>query len=245
MSTLTSRSRRGLKSSAVNFRSSCAVISRSCFALRCCRPARAAPFDGPGSTESISPIRLRRNVVNPTITHGPRDQECQRITVTVDCSTLGGLAVWVAELLRPEGDAMTRIRRTLTFLAAATALTMGFTVGTAGPAAAFGGESLQCKVLDSGAGYTEGYCQNGIGGYSYYIDFVLFGAQPGYSFSWTIPTNYRRIVQGCTALTNYCMIEVGRGAAERTVSVTYSNGTQTASRTVTAGIEPWCGTQWC
>jgi hypothetical protein len=120
-----------------------------------------------------------------------------------------------------------RIRRSFAHLTACVvAATTGMIAGTS-PAQAFGGETLGCRV-SPGA--------------------VLTWNNPSgsdYTFSWSYSGPVLYVMAGCTSTSSGCGLAVANSDAVVSVTVTYSQAGQSATRSATAVIRQFCGSELC
>jgi hypothetical protein len=120
-------------------------------------------------------------------------------------------------------------------------------VATASPAQAFGGEILGCRVSPGPATAFTNPCTNKRGAATYNAGFWLQNLSgPGYTFSWSWSGGpVLGIVAGCTSTDDGCGLRVANSDTSVHVTVTYSQGGQTASRSATAIIRQFCGSVLC
>jgi hypothetical protein len=140
-----------------------------------------------------------------------------------------------------------RIRRVLAHLAVGVLAASAGIVATASPAQAFGGEVLGCRVSPGPATAFTSPCVNKVGAATYNAGFWLQSLSgPGYTFSWSWSGGpVLGIVAGCTSTSDGCGLLVANSDTFVHVTVTYSQGGQTASQSATAIIRQFCGNALC
>lgn len=140
-----------------------------------------------------------------------------------------------------------RMRRTLAQLAVGVVAATAGIFATAAPAQAFGAEVFGCRVSPGPATAFTNPCTNKRGASTYNAGFWLQNlAGPGYTFSWSWSGGpVLGIVAGCTSTSDGCGLLVANGDTRVNVTVTYSQGGLTASRSATAIIRQYCGTVLC
>ena len=140
-----------------------------------------------------------------------------------------------------------RIRSLLAALAASLIAAGSFTVATAAPAAAFGAETYGCRIAPGTILTWEPVCTNSRPATSYNAGFAVLNTSGTYTFSWQINGPYLGIITGCDATSNDCAVRVAGGSTDSivTVTVTYSQNGQSATRSATAIINGYCGGQLC
>lgn len=138
-----------------------------------------------------------------------------------------------------------RIRRTLAQLAIGVLAATAGLVATASPAQAFGGEVLGCRFSPGPAVAWTNPCYNLRGATRYNAGFWLQNTAPGYTYSWSWTGPVSSVFVGCTSTSYDCGLWVPNTDGIVQVTVTYSDGVQTASRTATAVIRQFCGTVLC
>ncbi|WP_117213597.1 hypothetical protein [Allorhizocola rhizosphaerae] len=140
------------------------------------------------------------------------------------------------------------IRRALTHFAAAVLGVSALTVVSASPAQAFGNETFGCRVSPGTVLTWRNPCTNNRPAATYNAGFNLLNLSgDGYTFSWSISGDVLYIVAGCTSTSSGCGVATPGGSSDGFVhvTVTYSQGGQTASRSATAIIRGYCGGQLC
>jgi hypothetical protein len=112
------------------------------------------------------------------------------------------------------------------------------------PAAAWGGETLGCRVSGFTAEYYE-YCSNDSPASSYGISFRVAGGSGTYTYDWTVTGDY--ISYSCPSWSEYCGVETGGSQVPRAVNVSVTITQGGLSRTLysRADIVSWCGTEIC
>ena len=137
------------------------------------------------------------------------------------------------------------IRRAL----AATAGVAALVVGSATPAAAFGGETFGCRIAPGTTFTFSPVCYNDpVAANSYTVGFAVQNRSGSdYTFAWSLSGPYQSVYAGCTPTSSDCAVIVSRSSGEKEIAatVTYTQGGQSASRTAYAYIEPVCGTFYC
>ena len=140
---------------------------------------------------------------------------------------------------------MHRPRRLLTVLLGCLLAVLTTTAVTASPASAFGGETFGCRVAPGHTFTWQEFCTNDSPADQYNVGFAVLNTSGAYTFSWSITGSYQSVITGCTSTSSDCALLVRRGFRELTVSVTYTQNGQSATRTAYADIEPFCGSQLC
>ena len=124
-------------------------------------------------------------------------------------------------------------------------LALGTSVMAAGPASAFGGETLGCSISPGRAG--TGFCStSSIPSSGYYsVSYNVQGGSGTYTYSWTNPGG--TVIFGCTSTSNSCAIRVPAVANDQylTASVVITQGTSHATLSATAFIPAVCGSYFC
>jgi hypothetical protein len=140
-----------------------------------------------------------------------------------------------------------RIRGTLAHLAVGVLVAIAGIFATASPALAFGGETFGCRVSPGPATAFTNPCTNKVGATTYNAGFFLQNLSgAGYRFSWSWSGGpVLGIVAGCTSTDDGCGLRVANSDTRVQVTVTYSQGGQTASRSATAIIRQFCGKVLC
>lgn len=141
------------------------------------------------------------------------------------------------------------MRKLLSALMIALALTTIIVAFDASPAAALGGESLGCYISPSRypPQLQQGECVNStMPASSYSATFGVMGESGSYSYAWSVPSLYTsKIAGGCTSGYDYCVLSGLTPTRLVTVSVTIGQNGQFATLSATADIEPWCGNYFC
>lgn len=137
------------------------------------------------------------------------------------------------------------IRRMLSILAA---IVTAAVVAPAVPAsAAFGSETYGCRLSPGTILTWEAVCVNSRPAARYNAGFALLNTSGAYQFSWTISGPYESIFTGCDSTSSGCGVWVPGGSTDSTVtvSVTYTQDGQTATRSATAIVRGYCGKELC
>ena len=139
------------------------------------------------------------------------------------------------------------IRSLLAALAASLIAAGSFAVATAAPAAAFGAETYGCRVSPGTILTWEPVCYNSRPAATYNAGFAVLNTSGAYDFSWHIDGPYLGIFTGCDRTSNGCGVLVPGGSTDSviTVTVTYTQNGQSATRSATAIIRGYCGGQLC
>jgi len=139
-----------------------------------------------------------------------------------------------------------RIRRTIAHIAICVlAATAGIFAGAA-PASAFGGETFGCRVSPGTVLTWRQICNNNRPASVYIAGFnVLNLSGDGYTFSWSYTGDVLYVHSGCTPTAAGCGLAVANGDAFVSVTVTYSQGGQSATQWSTAVIRMYCGQVLC
>jgi hypothetical protein len=136
-----------------------------------------------------------------------------------------------------------RIRRTMAHLAVWVLAATAGIVGNASPAQAFGGETFGCRITTV---TWSTPCYNTRGGSSYTAGFnVLNLSGTGYTFSWSYSGDYLYVKSGCTPADSGCGLAMAYTDGFASVTVTYSQGGQTASKSAVAIVRQFCGPVLC
>jgi hypothetical protein len=137
--------------------------------------------------------------------------------------------------------------RRIPVLTATILLAGGWSVLSAGPAAALGGETYGCQISPGPVGTYTGNCHNNPkfrGPYS--AGFVVGGAAAGTTFTWHVPAGYQTAPGLCTTGAGCRVDNLPGGSDSRvTVSVTLTQGGATETLTATAIVNAVCGTVYC
>jgi hypothetical protein len=140
---------------------------------------------------------------------------------------------------------VSRSRRVVLSLLGCLLAVVTTTAVTAAPASAFGGETFGCRVAPGHTFTWSEFCTNDSPANQYNVGFAVLNTSGAYSFSWQITGSYQSVFTGCTSTSSDCALLVGRGYRELSVTVTYTQNGQSATRTAYADIEPFCGSQLC
>jgi hypothetical protein len=135
--------------------------------------------------------------------------------------------------------------RKLWSLGAIALLALGLVVGTSGPAAALGTETLGCRIAPvlGDPPFTPN-CTNHLAAQTYGVGFVVSGLSGTYTFSWQLPAGYTP-VSGFCGYTDQCAINVGNADQNIPVSVTLTQNGASETLTSRAVINRFCGSQLC
>lgn len=135
--------------------------------------------------------------------------------------------------------------RKLQSLGAIVLLAVALVVGTSGPAAALGGETLGCRIVPvlGDPPFTPN-CTNHMPARTYGVGFVVAGLNGTYTFTWHLPAGYTP-VSGFCGNTNQCAINVGNLDQIITVTVTLTQNGVSETLTSRAIINEFCGSQLC
>lgn len=139
-----------------------------------------------------------------------------------------------------------RIRSFLASLAVCVVATTTLSVAAASPAAAFGNETFGCRVSPGSVLTWNQFCRNSTPASVYNAGFAVLNTSGSYTYSWSISGPYQSVFVGCTSTSHDCAVWVD-GSTDATVSVTvtYTQNGQSATRTARATIIPFCGNQFC
>jgi hypothetical protein len=140
------------------------------------------------------------------------------------------------------------LRRILVGLSTVLAVTTSIITGSAGPAAAFGGETFGCRVSPGTDFEWRPICFNNRYAQIYNAGFaVLNTSGTGYTYQWTISGSYMYVITGCNSTSYDCAVAVRGGVSDKQVdvSVTYTQNGQSATRYATAYINAYCGGELC
>jgi hypothetical protein len=156
----------------------------------------------------------------------------------------------ISELLpvpTTETDVNPRIRSALSAVAASTLAAASLSLATASPAAAFGQETFGCRLSPGTVLTWKSVCSNSKPSSRYNAAFAVLNTSGDYTYSWTIGGDYTSIVGGCTATSSSCAIALPGSSTDSlaSVTVTYSQGGQSATRTAHAVVFMTCGTMYC
>ncbi|MFL6130862.1 MAG: hypothetical protein ACJ73E_17580 [Mycobacteriales bacterium] len=135
-----------------------------------------------------------------------------------------------------------RIRRALTCFTAALTVALALSVGSASPAAAFGGETFGCRVAP-GTDFTwREFCSNTKQATTYNVGFAVLNTSGTYTYSWTITGPYQYVITGCTSTSYDCAVAVTAGAGDKVIdgTVTYTQNGQSATQWAEATVMPYC-----
>ncbi|RSM64301.1 hypothetical protein DMB66_20575 [Actinoplanes sp. ATCC 53533] len=140
-----------------------------------------------------------------------------------------------------------RIRSALSAVAGCALAAASLSLATASPAAAFGQETFGCRLSPGTVLTYKTLCTNSKPSSRYNAAFAVQNTSGDYTYSWAIAGDYTSIVGGCTATSSTCAVALPGSSTDSTVSVTvtYSQGGQTATRTAHAFTFMYCGTIYC
>jgi hypothetical protein len=135
--------------------------------------------------------------------------------------------------------------RKLWSLCAVALMAVALVVGTSGPAAALGGETLGCRVVPvlGNPPFTPN-CTNHMPARTYGVGFVVSGLNGAYTFTWHLPAGYTPVSGFCGNF-DQCAINVGNSDQTITVTVTLTQNGASATLTSRAIINQFCGNQLC
>jgi hypothetical protein len=139
-----------------------------------------------------------------------------------------------------------RIRRAIMHLAVCVlAATTGIIASTS-PAQAFGGETFGCRVSPGTVLAWTNPCYNNKPASTYNAGFNVNNLSgSGYTFSWSYDGPVLYVVSGCTSTSSGCGLAVANSDAFISVTVTYSQGGQSATQSANAIIRQYCGPYLC
>lgn len=137
--------------------------------------------------------------------------------------------------------------RILLRLGAVLASVLFVTTVHTGPASAFGGETVGCRISPGRTFTFTEFCTNDrpIGGTCTVAFAVQNLSGAGYTFSWSLSGHYLAVVGGCGSTDSTCRVSVSRATQELVGSVNWTQAGQTGSGAAYADIEPWCGQYLC
>lgn len=139
-----------------------------------------------------------------------------------------------------------RIRRAMALLAACVLAAAAGAIVSAPPAQAFGGETFGCRVAPGVILTWENPCYNNRSASVYNAGFSVNNLSgDGYTFSWSYSGPVLYVVAGCTPTASSCGLAVANSDALIYVTVTYSQGGQSATQSAVAAIRQYCGSQLC
>lgn len=128
------------------------------------------------------------------------------------------------------------------------ALALGAPITAAGPASAFGGETLGCQVSPGGYNLNTPNCGTSWPASRYEVSYDVLGGSGTYTYSWSaVPVPAGSITAGCTSSTYYCSFTIPETASDRylTETVVISQAGSQATLSATAYIPAGCGSQLC
>ena len=139
-----------------------------------------------------------------------------------------------------------RIRRAIARLAVCVLAATTVLVVSAAPARAFGGETFGCRVAPGTILTWTTPCRNNRPASVYNAGFNVNDLSgTDYTFSWSYSGPVLYVVGGCTSTASGCGLAVANSDAIISVTVTYSQGGQSATRTARAIIRQYCGNVLC
>jgi hypothetical protein len=140
-----------------------------------------------------------------------------------------------------------RVRTVLAGVSACVLAAVSLVVGTASPAAAFGAETFGCRIAPGTILTWNTSCHNSEPATTYNVGFAVLNTTGTYTYSWTITGSYLYIIEGCTSTSYDCALAEPGGSSDSRVSatVTYTQGTQQATKSAHAVINGYCGTMLC
>lgn len=135
--------------------------------------------------------------------------------------------------------------RKLWSLGAIVVLALALVVGTSGPAAALGGETLGCRIAPvlGDPPFTPN-CTNHMPAQTYGVGFLVSGLVGTYTFSWQLPAGYTP-VSGFCGDSDQCAINVRNTDQTIPVSVTLTQGGASETLSSLAIINQFCGSVLC
>lgn len=141
----------------------------------------------------------------------------------------------------------TRLRSTLAGFAAVIVAATTFTLSTASPAAAFGGETFGCRIAPGTIFNWYQYCHNSKPASTYNVAFQVFGGSGDYTYSWNVTGPWTSVITGCTSTSVACAVAVPGGAFDSEIyaTVTISQGGQSATMNSVAILNAYCGNYLC
>lgn len=118
-------------------------------------------------------------------------------------------------------------------------------IGTSGPAAALGGETLGCRIAPVlGTPPFTPNCTNHMASQTYGVGFLVSGLVGTYTFTWHLPAGYTP-VSGFCGNSDQCAINTGNFDQLIPVSVTLTQNGASETLTSRAIINRFCGSQLC
>jgi hypothetical protein len=139
-----------------------------------------------------------------------------------------------------------RIWKAFTHLVVGVVAAAAGLVLTASPAQAFGGETFGCRVSPGTVLTWRTICNNNKPASVYIAGFNLLNLSgDGYTFSWSWTGPVEYVHAGCTSTAAGCGLAVLNSDSVISVTVTYSQGGQTATKWSSAVIRMYCGTVLC
>lgn len=140
-----------------------------------------------------------------------------------------------------------RFRSVLSAIGAGTLAAASLNVAAASPAAAFGGETYGCRLSPGSVLTWDVLCSNSRPSARYNAGFAVLNTSGEYTYQWTINGDYLSIVAGCTATSSGCTVALPGSDTDSilSVTVTYSQGGQSATRTAWAVVNRYCGNVFC
>lgn len=138
-----------------------------------------------------------------------------------------------------------RIRGALAGLFASLVAVASLSVVTATPAAAFGQESFGCRIAPGTILDFHPSCYNNRPATTYSVGFAVLNTSGTYTYSWSISGPYQYVITGCTSTSSGCAVAAPNEDAGIHVTVTYSQGGQSATKSATAIIRRFCGNYLC
>jgi hypothetical protein len=135
--------------------------------------------------------------------------------------------------------------RKLWSLCAIALMAAAFVVGTSGPAAALGGETLGCRIVPvlGNPPFTPN-CTNHMPARTYGVGFVVSGLNGAYTFTWHLPAGYTPVSGFCGNF-DQCAINTGNFDQIITVTVTLTQNGVSETLSSRAIINEFCGNQLC
>lgn len=140
-----------------------------------------------------------------------------------------------------------RVRSAMVGLAACAVAASSLVLGTAAPAAAFGGETFGCRIAPGTVFTWSTYCQNSRPATTYNVGFAVLNTTGTYTYSWTVTGPYQSVITGCTSTSYDCAVSVHAEASDVEIfaTVTYTQDGQSATQSARAMVIPYCDNMYC
>jgi hypothetical protein len=135
----------------------------------------------------------------------------------------------------------------LAALAVCLVATTSLTLAAGSPAAAFGAETFGCRIAPGTVLTFTQSCMNRKPASTYSVAFLVENTSGTYTYAWSITGPYLYIIGGCDSASPGCTLAVPGGQTDSTVtvSVTYTQGAQSATKYSIAFIAAFCGNILC